>query len=158
MIESAAISDSSMDPVTFDRFFEERYRWAVRGAYLLTYSTDAAEDIAQDAFAQMLRRWDDIHSPEAYLWRAVTNGARSWGRRARRHEPVHVRESSAFDSDTIAVRDVLATLSSAQREVIVLRYFGGFKEREIAEATGRPLSTVKSHLRRGLATMKERLQ
>lgn len=158
MIESAPKHDSSMGPVTFDRFFEERYRWAVRGAYLLTYSADAAEDIAQDAFAQMLRRWDEIRIPQAYLWRAITSGARSWGRRARRHEPVDVPGSTAFDSDTIAVRDVLATLSDAQREVIVLRYFGGFKEREIAAATGRPLSTVKSHLRRGLATMKERLQ
>jgi RNA polymerase sigma-70 factor (sigma-E family) len=154
-----ALPDQSTAAEGFDEFFAERYRWAVRGAYLLTYSADAAEDIAQEAFAQMLRRWGEIRKPEAYLWRVVTNGARSWGRRrARRAVPVDLPDDVTFDSDTIAVRDALAELPQAYREALVLRYYGGFREREIAEATGRPIGTVKSHIHRGLAALKERLQ
>ena len=148
MIDEAT-PDRAAPARTFDEFFAERYRWAVRGAYLLTYSADAAEDIAQDAFAQMLRRWGDIRSPEAYLWRAVTNGAHSWGRRARRSVTPEPPEHAPFDSDTLAVRDALAELPVAYREAIVLRYYGGFRDREIAEATGRPIGTVKSHIHRG---------
>jgi RNA polymerase sigma-70 factor, ECF subfamily len=60
--------------------------------------------------------------------------------------------------DADVVRDALATVPAAQREVIELAYFAGLTQVEIAERTGAPLGTVKSrarlaldHLRRALA-------
>lgn len=143
---------------TFDEFFASRFERAVRAAFLMTYSSAAAEDIAQEAFVEIHRRWSHVRHPDAYLWRAVTNGARRWGRKARRTLPSQPVATVSFDPDTIAVRDVLATLSPAHREAIVLRFYGGFGVREIAAATGRPIGTIKSHIHRGLAAMKEQLQ
>jgi RNA polymerase sigma-70 factor (ECF subfamily) len=53
-----------------------------------------------------------------------------------------------------AVRHAVASLPDRYREVVALRFFGELSLAEVAETTGRPLNTVKTHLRRGL----ERLQ
>jgi RNA polymerase sigma factor (sigma-70 family) len=65
---------------------------------------------------------------------------------------------SPSDPDVIAVRDALAALPERQREALVLRYFLGHLEREVAEAMGCPVGTVKSLIHRGLARMKETLR
>ena len=73
------------------------------------------------------------------------------GRRLRPSGPIE------HDSDAIAVRDALWDLPARQREALVLRYFLGHVDREIAEAMGCPVGTVKSLIHRGLARMKETL-
>jgi RNA polymerase sigma factor (sigma-70 family) len=147
------------DPaVTFEAFFASRHESAVRGAFLLTFSETAAEDIVQDAFGQLLRRWEVIRRPDAYLWRAITNGARSWGRRERRIGPAEPVTLAHVDEDAVAVRQALADLPRPQREALVMRYFLALREREIADAMGCPPGTVKSHIHRGLAALKERLR
>lgn len=158
-IASAAPPDPATAPPTFDAFFEAQYARAVRVAYLLTSRRDVAEDIAQDVFADLLGRWSTLRQPEAYLWRALTNGARQWGRKARRSLPAApVEVVPGLDGDAVAVRLALAELSPPQREALVLRFYGGFRERDIAAATGRPRGTVKSDLRRGLAALEEHLR
>lgn len=143
--------------LTFEVFYEDYFERAVRGAYLLTFSSAAAEDIAQDAFSQVLRRWEEIRHPAAYLWRAVANGARSWGRRERRPARVEVRQPVEIDSDALAIRVALTDLGDAQREVLVLQHYLGMTDREIAETLAIPIGTVKSHARRGRLAMKEAL-
>lgn len=143
---------------SFAEFFAARSKSAVRAAYLLTFSSEAAEDIAQDAFAQMYRRWSEIEQPDAYLWRTLTSVARSWGRKHRRTRRIDIVDTTEFDSDSLAVRQVLLTLPARQREALVLRFYLGFREREIAEAMHQAPGTVKSQIHRGLAAMKEALQ
>jgi RNA polymerase sigma-70 factor (ECF subfamily) len=53
-----------------------------------------------------------------------------------------------------AVRDAVASLPEPYREVVALRFFGELSLAEVAESTGRPLSTVKTHLRRGLERLR----
>jgi RNA polymerase sigma-70 factor (ECF subfamily) len=52
------------------------------------------------------------------------------------------------------VRLAVAGLSEPYREVVALRFFGELSLEEIASATGRPLNTVKTHLRRGLERLR----
>ena len=52
MIEQAVVAT-----VGFEEFFSDRYRSATRFAFLLTGSGQVAEEIAQDAFLQIFRRW-----------------------------------------------------------------------------------------------------
>ena len=52
--------------------------------------------------------------------------------------------------DAREVRGAVASLAEPYREVVALRFFGELSLAEVAEATGRPLNTVKTHLRRGL--------
>jgi RNA polymerase sigma factor (sigma-70 family) len=153
MIEQVAV----LPTVQFEEFFSDRYRSATRFAYLLTGSGEVAEELAQEAFLQVFRRWAEIRNPEAYLSRALVSGARSWGRKERRPASGQPYGPVEYDADAIAVRDALSTLPDRQREALVLRYFLGCIDREIAEAMGCPVGTVKSLIHRGLARMKEAL-
>src|SRR5690606_797981 len=56
----------------------------LRLAHLLTGSIEVAEDVVHDAFVASSRRWATVDKPDAYLRRAVTNGAYSALRRLRR--------------------------------------------------------------------------
>ena len=52
------------------------------------------------------------------------------------------------------LRDAVASLPDTYREVVALRFFAELSLAEIAEATGRPVNTVKTHLRRGLERLR----
>ena len=53
------------------------------------------------------------------------------------------------------VRLAVAALAEPYRETIALRFFGGLALEEIAAITGRPINTVKTHLRRGLRRLRD---
>lgn len=55
------------------------------------------------------------------------------------------------------VRDAVAALPDPYREVVALRFFGELSLAEVAETTGRPINTVKTHLRRGLERLRPTL-
>jgi RNA polymerase sigma factor (sigma-70 family) len=55
------------------------------------------------------------------------------------------------------VRRAVADLPEPYREVVALRFFGDLSLAEVADATGRPLNTVKTHLRRGLERLRPAL-
>ncbi len=55
------------------------------------------------------------------------------------------------------VRDAVASLPEPYREVVALRFFGELSLAEVADATGRPVNTVKTHLRRGLERLRPTL-
>jgi RNA polymerase sigma-70 factor (ECF subfamily) len=57
-----------------------------------------------------------------------------------------------------AVREALAALDEPYREVVALRFFGDLSLSEIAEQTGRPLGTIKTHLHRGLIRLRGQLE
>jgi RNA polymerase sigma factor (sigma-70 family) len=152
--ELAATTDES-----FHSFYGDRFAPLSRLAFLLTGSSEAADEIAQEACEQVLRRWDDIDFPRAYARRAVISGARSWGRRRTvRESTASERERFAeLDGDAIAVRIALADLPPRQREVLVLRYYADLKVDDIAAEVGARPGTVKSLIHRGLARLEEEL-
>lgn len=140
------------------RLYAERLVPMTRLAYLLTGSRAVAEELVQDAFEQLVRRWHDIDVPPAYLRIAVVNGARSWGRRRHTVHMGHEGVDAGFEPDAIAVRNALAGLPHDAREAIVLRYWVGLSDSEIAAELGRPLGTVKSQIHRGLGRLREELR
>ncbi len=108
------------------------------------------------------RHWGELRDEAAalgYLRTAVVNGSRSVLRRrrtARDYVPPHQVNARSAESLVMlsaehqAVVDALAALPPRQREVLVLRYYGGLSEAEIAEATGITRGTVKSTASRAL--------
>jgi len=56
------------------------------------------------------------------------------------------------------VRAAVARLDEPYREVVALRFFGDLSLDEIAVQTGRPLGTVKTHLRRGLIRLRSSVE
>lgn len=144
------------------------YRPLVRLAVALT-DRNSAEDVVQDAFVKVWRRWRwirDLDKAEHYLRRAVVNVARDRLRRAKVARdyqwPAEPRVDSAQNQALIAeehrrVLVALARLPERQRHVIVLRYYGGLTEAETAAALGVRLGTVKAYAHRGLARIREEL-
>ncbi|HZJ27078.1 MAG TPA: SigE family RNA polymerase sigma factor [Acidimicrobiia bacterium] len=145
-------------PATLEQLFVERYAAMVRLAHLLTGSNAVGEDLVQDSLARMQRRWDRIDDPVAYLRTAVVNASRSW-HRSRRREQRRLRVVAPVDEnvglEARELLDVLDDLPHGQRTAVVLRYYEGFSEAQIAEAMGCRPGTVKSHLHRGLAALRE---
>src|SRR5690606_7718972 len=97
----------------------------------------------------------------------VMNGARSTLRRrqvVRKHPPKMDPPAEGADAaavlreDQREVVEALRTLPARQRECLVLRYYGGCSEAEIAETLGIARGTVKSSISRAMATMSERLE
>lgn len=149
-------------PRTLEDLYREHRMRFVRLAVLLVDDPATAEDVVQEAFTGLHRHWSRLRDENAalgYLRTAVVNGSRSVLRRrrtAREYTPPHTADARSAESLAMlsaehqAVVSALGKLPRRQREVLVLRYYGGLSEAEIAEATGISRGTVKSTASRGL--------
>ena len=152
-------------PITIDDLYRTHRMQMVRLAILLVDDLASAEDVVQEAFAGLYRNWGglrDRHAAIGYLRTAVVNGSRSMLRRrrtARAYVPpdpgtARSAESLAMlSTEHQAVVSALGDLAPRQREVLVLRYYGGLSEAEIAETTGLSKGTVKSTASRAVAKL-----
>jgi RNA polymerase sigma-70 factor (sigma-E family) len=150
------------EPRTLADLYRDHRMRMVRLAVLLVDDPNTAEDVVQEAFTGLHRHWAalrDEAAAVAYLRTAVVNGSRSVLRRrrtARDYVPPHQVNARSAESLAMlsaehqAVVDALGTLPPRQREVLVLRYYGGMSEAEIADATGISRGTVKSTASRAL--------
>jgi RNA polymerase sigma-70 factor (sigma-E family) len=142
-------------PSSFEELFRERYEGMIRVAFLLVGSRAEAEDVVQDAFARVNLRWKRIDNPGGYLHRCVVNCSHDLLRRRRveqRFRRLQRDETSELDADEMG--DALAALPPERRTAVVLRYYAGFSEKQIAEALGVRPGTVKSMLHRAMAELK----
>lgn len=150
------------DPATDDRvaqletLYHVEYDGMVRLAYTLLGSSAEAEEVVQDGFVEVHRRWEHIQKPGAYLRSAVVSRCRSALRR-RQLLPRSV-DAPSVSASAGDLWDVLSHLPVDQRTVVVLRYYGGYTASDIAVMLEMPASTVRSHLRRGLAALKKELE
>ena len=146
-------------PTTIEELFHSAYAPMVRLASLLTGSNETAEDVVQDCFARMQRKWKKVDHPAAYLRTSVVNACKSWHRSRVREERRMHRVSAGADAevtlDADELLDAVGKLPYQQRAALVLRYYEHCSEAEIADALGCPRNTVKSHLRRGLAALRQ---
>jgi RNA polymerase sigma-70 factor (sigma-E family) len=152
-------------PRTLSDLYRDHRMRLVRLAILLVDDPSTAEDVVQEAFTGLHRHWSGLRDEAAavgYLRTAVVNRSRSVLRRrrtARDYVPPHQVTARSAESLALlsaehqAVVDALATLPPRQREVLVLRYYGGLSESEIADATGISRGAVKSTASRALDTV-----
>lgn len=142
----------------FDDFYASHWDGAVRLAYLLCSSTDAAEEIAQEAFVRVHLKWERIDHPPAYLRKAIVNKCRDgFRRRARWDARVHLLADAASvepDGLTVELLNALECLPARQRAAIVLRYWGGLDEHEIAITLGVQDNTVRTLVHRGIQRLR----
>jgi RNA polymerase sigma-70 factor (sigma-E family) len=147
--------------------FDAQYTPMLRLAVLL--GADDAEDVVAEAFYQLYRRWQKLRSADAavgYLRSVVVNLVRmrlrhlQVVRKHTEHQTEHVRgriESAEHEAllreDQRALVRALKQLPTRQREALVLRYWLGLKEIEIASAMGISAGAVKSHTARGMAAL-----
>jgi RNA polymerase sigma-70 factor (sigma-E family) len=166
-VGSPAHGDRADVDAAFEKFVTEGSRRLLQSAYLITGDRGQSEDLLQAALLQTARNWRSVHrAPGAYAHRVLVNmlhdRRRRLGRRVleRRLDEVGERPGSGRDlADTVAERDALIAamkgLALRQREVVVLRFWGGFSVAETAAAIGISEGSVKTHTSRALARLRE---
>lgn len=140
----------------------------MRLALVMVGDRGTAEDVVQDAFAGLYKRWPRLRDRDkalTYARSAVLNGARTALRHRRRPfrtvhaAPVWSAEAEAMvGEDRREVMDALHRLPRRQREALVLRYFGELSEEEIAAAMRVSRGTVKSTTSRAIAALGRMLE
>jgi RNA polymerase sigma-70 factor (sigma-E family) len=166
--EGTAIHADTDADCALAQLYATHYTELVRLGVLLLRDQGLAEDVVQDSFVAMHRRWDliDPAKAPAYLRQTVVNRARSALRHrgvTERHRPDPVPHGAPADHGVLqaerrtAVLDALATLPTRQREVIVLRHYLDLSEADIATTLGISRGAVKSHASRAAAALRTRL-
>jgi RNA polymerase sigma-70 factor (sigma-E family) len=158
--------DPRLSPIDGEALFRDEYASLVRLAFLVLGDRGAAEEVVQDAFVKLHSRWRSIREPDkagAWLRSVVLNGARSRRRgRPRLAAPapvtVDAADAGALSSD-LQQRTVVALmqLSARQREALVLKFYEGLGESEIAAAMGVSPGSVKTHVHRGIEALRSTL-
>jgi RNA polymerase sigma-70 factor (sigma-E family) len=155
----------TVDAAAFAAFVRENSASLFKTAYLLTGSTEQAEELLQDTLVRLYPNWSRVQAAErplAYVRRCVGNAFVSSRRRRSAHElALHEVPESADGSslaDGIADRgllwQLLTGLPERQRAALVLRYFHDLPDAEIADVIGCRVATVRSLISRGIATMR----
>lgn len=164
------------DPTTFSRMYARHERGVYAAAYRILGNAAQAQDVCQDVFLRIWRRPEafDVKRGElgSYLRLMARSRAldiwregQSLGRAEDRLKVVAAVAPPVRDGvpdaaveqadDRRAVRAALAGLPEAQREAVVLAYWGGLTADEIARRTDVPLGTAKSRIRLGLARLRD---
>jgi RNA polymerase sigma-70 factor (sigma-E family) len=160
--------------MTFEEYATWRLPALLRYAAVLTGDRELAQDIVQEVLARAHARWRKISQldvPDRYVRRMITNEFISWRRRWGRVVPVSQvseREAAAPGAaippdaaDVHAERDALlaelARLPRRQQAVLVLRYYEGLTDPEIADVLGCRPGTVRAYASRALAALRVEL-
>lgn len=143
----------------FDRLYQVTYPRVFRTLAAILGDLEAAEDCAQDAFVQAFqawKRWRPDAPAEAWVHRIAVNRAISWRRSARLRAVGELvrrlgRPATGTDPADVATRpDLLTALRALPPKLsaaIVLRYYHGYSNREIATALGVSERTIGTRLR-----------
>ncbi len=134
-----------------------------------------AEDVLQDTFLQIWQRAGDFDEQRGRVlpWMALLARSRALDRvrsKAFRERPsaadVERAETASAEDPNLdlaraeegaTVRRALVDLTDAQRETLLLAYFEGLSQTEIASRLGKPLGTIKTHARAGLLRLRDSL-
>jgi RNA polymerase sigma factor (sigma-70 family) len=153
--------NSRAEGAEFDAVYKRDFGQLVRLAHLLTGSNAAAEDIVQEAFFQLHRRFATVANAGGYLRVSVVNLCKNWNRGQAREAHRTGRLEPNVQTGPHDVDEVLAIVDGLpfkQRAVLVARYWLDLPEAAIAELVGCRRGTVKSLTSRALTTLREKLQ
>jgi RNA polymerase sigma-70 factor (ECF subfamily) len=163
------------DPTTFSRVYDEHSRGVYSAAYRILGNAAQAQDVCQDVFLKVWRNPGKFDAKRGELGSYLRLMARSraldlWresqalGRASDRLKVVVAQDEPRVDDrptaaveredDRRAIQTALRSLPTAQREAVVLAYWGGLTADQIAKRSNVPLGTAKSRIRLGLAKLR----
>jgi RNA polymerase sigma-70 factor (sigma-E family) len=153
----------------FEAFIADATDGLFRTGHLMTGDAGAAEDLVQETFIRIARRWDRVRvmdHPVAYARRVLVNLAVTEAERRSRQRAELTPQPTGFESadqaaaralseveDRAEFRWALATLPPRERAVLVLRYWADLPTAEVAAILGCSTGTVKSSASRGAARL-----
>lgn len=147
-----------------EAFYRREYEQQLRRAYLMLGDIGSAQDAVHDAFTAVLGRWDSITEPGPYLNRCVLNACRDRAK-SRGREPLAANSGDGVllslvapkDSRMSELWDVLGELNFNARTALVLRYFEGQTENEIAAHLGLQPGSIGPMITRSLRNLNEKV-
>ena len=173
LVELVAQRDAGALEALYERYGRAAYSLARR---ILTEET-LAQDVVQEVFLSLwrdARRFDPGRGTVATYLLSMTHhravdvvrreeNLRRWrtsdeGLELEADPKARVEDEVEASERRAEVRSALAELPAAQREALLLAYFGGYTQREVAALVGVPLGTVKTRMAAGMRKMKEALQ
>jgi RNA polymerase sigma-70 factor (sigma-E family) len=173
--EDAAVHGAASAEREVTELYEARALEMIRLAHVILGDRQRAEDIVQEAFCGLYRRWgqlSDTANAVSYLRSCVLNGCRSAMRRRGRWsvrpggEPPAATGEAVVSAEAAVLtleerREVVAALRRLprrQREALVLRFYLGLSADESAAAMGIAPGTVRSAISRGLESLHRMLE
>lgn len=155
-VERAPAGVSRMEQI--ERLYRERGDRIWRAVMAFSADPEVASDAVAEAFAQVLRRGDEVRDPEPWVWRAAFRIAR--GELKERRKVVETVAAPSYEMEEPA-RDLvvaLGALSERQRASVVLHDAAGFSAREVAKIVGSTEAAVRVHLMRARRRLQELLK
>ncbi|MFD3665576.1 SigE family RNA polymerase sigma factor [Streptomyces sp. NPDC058659] len=158
--------ERSCSEAEFTAYVQERRASLYATAYHLTGDRFEAEDLLQSALFSTYRAWDRISDKAAvggYLRRTMTNlHISAWRRRKLNEYPTEELPETVGETDAMRGTELravlwqaLARLPELQRTMLVLRYYEGRTDPEIAEILDISVGTVKSSIWRSLRRLRD---
>ncbi len=126
-----------------------------------------AEDIYQESWLRVVRnakRFDAEKKFSTWLFQIALNLCRdAHRRRLTRRETASIDDLRSLtspppDEDARAVRSVVETMAPADREIITLRYYLGYRETDVADILDIPLGTVKGRTHQAVGRLKQMIE
>jgi RNA polymerase sigma-70 factor, ECF subfamily len=150
------------DRTGFEAFYAGHLPRVLRACTLVLLDRGDAEDVAAEAFARLWSHWGQIHGEDhagGYVFKTAMRLCSKRRRHVAREVVGEVPERNRVtDPGTrVAVVDALRGLPIRQRQSVVLRDWAGFETSEVARMLGTKESTVRVHLARGRAALREAL-
>ncbi len=152
--------------LSFEEFYRAEYRGVVGLAFVLTGDSGVAQDLTQVAFTEAHRRWSKIshyERPGAWVRRVLVNKSTSRYRRLASEAKALTRLGGRPQVEiepterTLEVWEAVRRLPARQAQSIALRYWDDLPVSAIAEVLDCSQETVKTHLKRGRATLATQL-
>jgi RNA polymerase sigma factor (sigma-70 family) len=148
----------TVDPnADVERCYREHAEKIWRALLLYTGDREVASDAVAEAFAQALRRGDQVRDVERWVWRASFKIARGELARRRRDAGTFADVPVELPEDTVDLMRALAGLSPKQRGAAVLRLYAGYSAKETARILGSTAGAVGMHLDRARRRLRDEL-
>lgn len=165
LLERAKRFDLQALAEIYDRYSPGLYRYAMR----LLGNADTAEDCVAETFSRFLYVLQGGRGPDTHLQAYLYRMAHNWITDYYRRQPPpplsldlgsHLPADSNPDREAMAriqaeqVRAALTLLTPDQRQVLVLKFFHGWKNEQVAAALGKPIGAVKSLQHRAINALR----
>ena len=152
---------AGFDDDGFEAAFGRLFDVAMRPAVRILHSVEAAEDVAAETLARIYADWRRLGGQpwiEAWATRIATNLAIDQVRRSKRPLPAVVNDPGSGHLEVrMDLAAAVAKLPKRQREAVSLRYFADLSEQDVAALMGVSVGSVKTHVHRGLASIRVEL-
>jgi RNA polymerase sigma-70 factor, ECF subfamily len=156
-VDRATAGVSRVDRI--ERLYRERGDRIWRGLLAFAGDPEVASDAVAEAFAQVLRRGDEVRDSERWIWRAAFRiAAGELKERRRTVETTKAIRSYEIEEPARDLVVALGALSERQRASVVLHDAAGYTAREVARIVGSTEAAVRVHLLRGRRRLRELLR